>query len=174
LFVHRSSVPLATRRALQRRHRRVRVYVLGPRSAVSARVVRALRRLAASVKRVPAQGAVESSIAFARYLDGSFGWNLNDPGHGLVIASSSRPLDAAAAAPLSASGTYGPLLLTDSARRLPPRLEQFLLDIKPGYRFDPARAVYNHVWLMGDEKAIGLDEQAQIDDLAEVARVRSR
>jgi hypothetical protein len=174
LFVSRGSVPRATRRALLRRRHRVRVYVLGPRSAVSARVVSELRKLATTVKRISGPGAVATSIAFARYIDGTFGWNVNDPGHGLVIASTSRPLDAAAAAALSASGTYGPLLLTDSASRLPPRLQEFLLDIKPGYRFDPARAVYNHVWLMGDEKAIGVDVQAQIDDLAEVAKVRSR
>jgi hypothetical protein len=174
LYVSRTSVPAATRRALGRRRGRARVYVLGPRSVVSARVVRTLRRLATSVKRVGAEGAVANAIAFARYFDGPFGWNVNDPGHGLVLASASRPLDAAAAAPLSASGTYGPLLLTDSANRLPPRLEEFLLDVKPGYRDDPARAVYNHVWLMGDERAIGVAEQARIDELAEVAKVGRR
>ena len=42
-----------------------------------------------------------------------FGWNINDPGHGFVIANAERPPDAGAAAPLSASGTWGPLLLTD-------------------------------------------------------------
>lgn len=172
LFVRRDSVPRATRQALRRRRHRARVYVLGPPSAVSARAVRALRRLAASVKRVPGEGPVGSAIGFARYLDGTFGWNVNDPGHGLVVASSSRPMDAPAAAALSASGTYGPLLVTDSASRLPPRLEQFLLDIKPGYRNDPARAVYNHVWLMGDHRAVDRDVQAQIDDLAEVTRIR--
>ena len=37
----------------------------------------------------------------ARYRDGAFGWGIVDPGHGLVFARAGRPLDAAAAAPLS-------------------------------------------------------------------------
>ena len=59
---------------------------------------------------------VANAIAFARFSDGSFGWNVVDPGHGLVFATTQRPLDAAAAAPLSASGTYGPLLDASGAR----------------------------------------------------------
>ena len=38
---------------------------------------------------------------------GSFGWDVVTPGHGFVFASTRRPQDAAAAAPLSASGNYG-------------------------------------------------------------------
>ena len=59
-------------------------------------------------------GPVQNAIAFARYSDSSFGWNINDPGHGLVLANTARPLDAAAAASLSSSGKWGPLLLTDT------------------------------------------------------------
>ena len=47
------------------------------------------------------------------------------------------PLDAAAAAPLSASGTWGPLLLTDDADTLPGALRGYLLDVKPGYTDRP-------------------------------------
>ena len=83
-----------------------------------------------------------------------------------------RPLDAAAAASLSASGKYGPLLLLDDAGELPRSLESFLLDIQPGYRFDPVRGVYNHAWLMGDESAISVGVQARIDELSEIVRVR--
>jgi hypothetical protein len=123
--------------------------------------------------RIGADGEVENAIAFARYADESFGWDINDPGHGFVIASVDRPLDAAAAAPLSASGTWGPLLLTDAPDALPASLRAFLLDLKPGYLGDPTRAVYNHVWLIGDEEAISVPFQAQLDELAEVAPVRS-
>ena len=72
-------------------------------------------RSAKQVQRVAGEDPVANAIAFARYADGSFGWNVNDPGHGFVLARNDSPLDAAAAAPLSASGTWGPLLLTDSA-----------------------------------------------------------
>jgi hypothetical protein len=82
-------------------------------------------------------------------------------------------MDAAAAAPLSASGTWGPLLITDDAAQVPESLRGFLLDIKPGYVNDPTRAVYNHVWIIGDQTTISVAFQAQVDDLAEVAPVRS-
>ncbi len=93
-------------------------------------------------KRIGDEDPVSNSIAFARYTDGTFGWNITDPGHGLVIANATRPTDAGAAAPLSASGKWGPLLLTDNAETLPAPLEGYLLDIKPGYVDDPTRAVY--------------------------------
>ena len=38
---------------------------------------------------------------------------------------------------------------------------------------DPTRAVYNHVWLIGDQDAISVGFQAQVDDLAELVQVRS-
>jgi hypothetical protein len=38
---------------------------------------------------------------------------------------------------------------------------------------DPTRAVYNHVWVIGDQEAISVDFQSQVDELAEVVEVRS-
>ena len=172
LFVGRNSVPQVTVDAL-RRHEDVPVYVLGPESVVSEEPFERIRELAPSAQRVGEEGPVENAVAFARYADGSFGWNINDPGHGFVIANGERPLDAAAAAPLSAGGTWGPLLLTDDAAEPPPALRGYLLDLKPGYDEDPTRAVYNHVWLIGDSAAISVPFQAQVDRLAEVAEVRS-
>jgi hypothetical protein len=89
----------------------------------------------------------------------------------MEIANADRPLDAAASASLASSGKWGPLLLTDTADALPPELRSFLLDIKPGYETDPTRAVYNHIWLMGDATAIGGQVQAEVDELAELAQV---
>jgi hypothetical protein len=103
-------------------------------------------------------------------VDGRFGWGVVDPGHGLVFANASRPLDAAAAAPLSATGTYGPLLLVEGDR-LPRELVQYLLDIQPGYERDPVRGVYNHGWLIGDEDAISVADQSRIDSLLEIVPV---
>ena len=75
-------------------------------------------------KRVSGPDPVTNAIAFARYSDGGrFGWNVVDPGHGLVFANESRTLDAVAGAPLSGAGQYGPLLLLSdadvAARRAP-------------------------------------------------------
>ena len=117
---------------------------------------------------------VANAIAFARFSDGSFGWNVVDPGHGLVFASTQRPLDAAAGSMLSASGTYGPLLLVTEAQALPQALQDYLLDVQPGYDKDPVRGVYNHGWLMGDEAAISQDVQARIDTLLEIQPVNKQ
>jgi hypothetical protein len=169
LFVTRNAIPPETRKALAF-HQQPKIYVLGPPDVVSAGVEKLLRRLG-TVKRISGADAVTNAIAFARYSDGSFGWNVVDPGHGVVFANVQRPLDAAAAAPLSASGNYGPLLLVDQPSPLPPALIQYLLDIEPGYEKDPTRGVYNHGWLLGDAGAISVGDQARIDTLLEIAPV---
>lgn len=172
LFVGRDTVPAATAKALQR-YDQTPVYVLGPSSAISARTLDRLERLAPTAERVGAEGEVANAIAFARFASGSFGWNINDPGHGFVVASSSRPADAGAASPLSASGTWGPLLLTDRPEVVPAELRGYLLDLKPGYADDPTRAVYNHIWVIGDPATISVGQQAQLDQLAELVPVTS-
>jgi putative cell wall-binding protein len=171
LFVQRDSVPTPTLDALER-HKDTPVFLLGPPSAASERVLREVERAAPSVERIFGDDAVSSSIAFARFADGDFGWSITDPGHGLVIANESRPLDATAAAPLSASGKWGPLLVTDSADVVPAALRGFLLDIKPGFVADPTRAFYNHAWLIGDGQALSVGFQAQVDELLELTRIR--
>lgn len=170
LFAAADQLPKPTAAALKR-HPDVPVYVLGPSSAISSQVVRAISKLGNEVRRVSGEDPVANAIAFARYADGSFGWNVNDPGHGFVLARDDDPLNAAAAAPLSGSGTWGPLLLTDSASDLPAPLREYLLDVKPGYTTNPTRAFYNHVWVIGDQEAIDVAQQAQVDELAELAKI---
>ncbi len=170
LFAGQSALPPATAAAL-RRHPDTPVYVLGPPSAISAAVVRQIVRIDGRVRRVSGENPVTNAIALARYADGDFGWDVNDPGHGFVVARSDSPLDAAAASPLSASGTWGPMLLTDSAGSLPPALRGYLLDVKPGYTTNPTRAFYNHVWVIGNQEAIDVREQAEIDQLAELVKI---
>jgi hypothetical protein len=170
LFADESKLPSPTAAALAR-HPKTPVYVLGPSSAISSDVVREIGKIATHVRRISGEDPVANAIAFARYADGGFGWNINDPGHGFVVANSAEPLDAPAAAALSASGTWGPLLLTDSADTLPAALRGYLLDVKPGYTTDPTRAFYNHVWVIGDQEAISVNEQAEIDELAALAKI---
>ena len=172
LFVNRNALPAATRAALESR-RKPSIYLVGPPETISKRVEKALGRLG-KVTRIGSGDAVRSSIDFARYLDDDFGWGVIDPGHGLVFARADRPLDAAAAAPLSASGTYGPLILLSDADRLDDPTNDYLLDIQPGYRTDPVRGVYNHGWIIGDDKSISVGVQAQIDSLLEITRENRR
>jgi hypothetical protein len=171
LFVQRDSVPSPTLDALER-HKDTPAYLLGPPSAVSEKVLRELEKVSPNVERIAGDDPVSSSIAFARFRSGDFGWGITDPGHGLVIASSSRPMDATAASPLSASGKWGPLVVSDNADVVPAAMRGFLLDIKPGFVADPTRAFYNHAWLIGDQRALSVGFQAQVDELLELTRIR--
>jgi hypothetical protein len=170
LWVDGDDVPGATKDAIKAR-KRPRIYVIGPKQAVSDKAFKALEKLGPT-DRIEGDDPVANAVAVARYSDGAFGWNVVDPGHGLVFASQERPGDAAAAVALSGTGTYGPLLLVDDAKALPKPLEDYLLDIQPGYDKDPVRGVYNHAWLLGDETAIDVAVQARIDSLLEIQPVR--
>jgi len=170
LFVEPDRLPPETAGVLKA-HPKVPVYVLGPESVIAKDVVKEIEKVSKRVKRVAGDDPVANALALARYGDGGFGWNVNDPGHGFVLARSDSPAGAAAAAPLSASGTWGPLLLTDSAATLPQALRDYFLDVKPGYTNDPTRAFYNRVWVIGDQEAIDVVQQAEVNELAELAQI---
>ena len=53
-------------------------------------------------------------------------------------------------------------------------MQQYLLDIQPGYTKDPVRGVYNHGWIVGDESAVSVAAQSQIDRLLEISPVNQR
>ncbi len=172
LFTGADDLPAVTETALKR-HTSLPIYVLGPSAAISDEVLGKIKKIDKNVKRVSGKDPVANAIAFARYSDGDFGWDINDPGHGFVLARSDTPIDAGLAAPLSASGTWGPLLLTDSAASLPTELRSYFLDVKPGYTTNPTRAFYNHVWVIGDQEAIDVNQQAEVNGLAELAKIES-
>jgi ell wall binding domain 2 (CWB2) len=180
LFVSRSGIPTATREALQS-HEKPHIFVLGPSSVIPDNILKQLGRYG-TVKRVGASDPVANSVAFALYRDppcpanqpcahvpGSFGWAMRSPGHGYTLINAQRTLDAAASAPLSASGSYGPQLLIDSASALPTTVLNFFLDYAtPGYTQEgPTAAVYNHGWVIGDQSAVSVGVQAQMDNLLE-------
>ena len=169
LWTGRDKLPPETKAAIQA-HDKPDIYVLGPEDVISEAVATELRKLG-DVKRISGPDPVTNAIAFSRFSDGDFGWSVVDPGHGFVFASTRRTGDAAAAAPLSAAGKFGPLLLVTEAQALPQAVQDYLLDVQPGYDKDPVRGVYNHGWLMGDEAAISADVQSRIDTLLEIQPV---
>jgi hypothetical protein len=134
------------------------------------------------VKRVSGTDPAANSVAFAIYRDpacpfgqpcahvpNSFGWALRSPGHGYVLLNAARPLDAAAAAALSGSGSFGPGLLVQNASTLPKAVLTYFLDYAtPGFTQEgPTAAVYNHAWMIGDENAVSVAVQAEVDRLLE-------
>jgi hypothetical protein len=174
LPVHRDRVPAPIARAL-REHSKPNVFVLGPESVISKQVIAQLekRKLARTVKRIEGPNAVENAIAFTRFEKGDFGWGVVVPGYNFTVASTTRPADAAAAAALATRGVFAPLLLTDDPDKLPQKLEDYFLSVQPGYEQDPSQAVYNRAWILGDDKAVSVDQQAQLDQLTELIPVQS-
>jgi len=137
----------------------------------------------------PSSDPAANSVNFAEYRDpacpyaqpcahvpGSFGWAIRSPGHGYVLLNAARPLDAAAAAPLSGSGDYGPQLVIENPSTLPkPVLSFFLNYATPGYTQEgPTAAVYNHGWMIGDQSAVSVSVQAEVDNLLEAVPQRTK
>lgn len=180
LFVTGSTIPAATRQALVS-DAHPHIYVLGPASLVPDSVLKQLRKYG-TVNRIAAGDPSANSVAFAAYRDppcankqpcahvpGSFGWALRSPGHGYTLINASRTLDAAAAAPLSSSGSFGPELLITDPNTLPTSVLNYFLDYAtPGYTAEgPTAAVYNHAWVIGDQTAVSVAVQAETDTLLE-------
>jgi len=171
LFVTKDDIPSETRAALAalRGLAKPRIFILGPSKVISPSVTKQLKRFG-RVKRVGGQDPITNAIEFARYRSGTFGWGVANPGHGMVFMRTGRPLYAAAAAPLSGAGSYGPLFLLDDSGRLPAALQSQLLDTQPAYRTDPVAGVYNHGWIIGKTDTISVTAQARIDALLEIVK----
>jgi hypothetical protein len=177
VFVTPTRVSAPTASVLSALHKPT-IYVIDP-SSIGAHTLHELRHYgpvsSITGAQLPTAGnaAVQNAIEVARYTDNAFGWGVKEPGHGLVFVNEGRPLDAPAAALLSATGDYGPLLLVSSATQVPPGLVNYLSDIQPAYtsapQFQPVRGVYNHGWLIGDEQAISAISQAEIDSILEIS-----
>jgi hypothetical protein len=168
LFVEHGSIPPATRAELARL-RQTSIYIVGPSSVVSEAVANELDGYG-TVTRIAGATAASNAIAVARFTNGSFGWGVEEPGHGLVFANATRPLDGPAAAPLADTGDYAPLLLLESPHHVPDVLAHYLSDLQPGSPpSGPVRGVYNHGWLIGDEQAISPTTQARLDTMLQIS-----
>lgn len=170
LLTRRESLPAPTMKALKE-HKRPNIFILGPKTVISPKVERELGKLG-KVNRIQGPAPVENAIAFARYERGGFGWGVVVPGYNLTLAGTSRPLDAAASAALATKGVFAPLLLTDEAAELPRALEAYLLSIQPGFEDDPGQAVYNRVWILGDDNQVSVPTQARLDQITELVQVQ--
>ncbi len=171
LFVTSSDVPAATAGELEGLGRPT-IYTVGS-TAIGEGVLSELARYGAVKRAEVSQGEdatpAGNAIAVSRFADGSFGWGVRESGHGLAFANATRPFDAPAAAILSATGDYAPLLLLEDATGVPSPLSHYLSDIQPAApHSQPVKGVYNHGWLIGDERAISATTQAELDAMLQI------
>ena len=141
---------------------------------ISPKVERALRQLG-QVRRI--EGANPGGRTRSRSpatSSGDFGWGVVVPGYNFTLASTSRPARRRGRRPsLATKGVFAPLLLTDRADSLPKPLEDYLLSVQPGFEDDPGQAVYNRVWILGDDKQVSVDAQARLDQITELIPVQA-
>jgi len=140
---------------------------------ISKSVEAKLKRLG-TVRRVEGATPVANAVALARYSRRGFGWGVTVPGYNFSLASTTRPLDAAAAATLATNGVFAPMLLTNTSSSLPSEVSGYLLDVQPGYQSDPSSGVYNRVWILGDPKTVSLDAQGRLDQITRLIPVETR
>ena len=172
LPVERDSVPAP--RAALREHGKPNVYVLGPERAVSNKVVarsgRAGEHGRPHLRARPPWSTRSRSPATARGTSAG-AWRCR------ATTSPWRTRRGPWTRPpprrWPAAGVFAPLLLTDQAADLPRALESYLLSVQPGYELDPGQAVYNRVWILGDEDALSLDAQARLDRITELIPVQA-
>jgi hypothetical protein len=172
LFVKKNEVPEPTKQAIQQ-HSKPNIYVLGPASVITPAAIKQLSALG-RVTRIgeKATNPVQSSVEFALFNSKGFGWGAVVPGRNYTLANASRPLDAAAAAALGSNGVYAPLLVSDQGDALPKPLEDYLLDVQPGFENgDPSQGLYNRVWILGNEDAVSTAVQARVDELVQLVPV---
>ncbi len=174
LLVSNARVPAPTHAVLKRLDHPT-IFAIGPAGTISEAVLGKLEHLG-TVRRIAGAAPAENAIEVARFSEGAesseFGFGVHEAGHGLVFANALRPLDAPAAATLSATGDFAPLLLLEGASSLPPVLASYLNDIQGAYsqQVPPTRGVYNHGWIIGDELAVSATVAAQLDAALEIVK----
>lgn len=170
-FVNKDTVPLATLRAIQD-HDKPSIYVVGPPTAISDQLLSRLRRYG-TVRRIGGANPTDNAVRVAGFSDPAtaWGWGVLLPGHGFVIMNSHNEMNVAAATTLASGAAYGPLLLNNNANVVDRELRNYLLDVQSGYYDDPADAVYNRAWLLGNETQLSPGIQATFDKLLAVTKV---
>lgn len=174
LFARREAIPPATRALLATMKKAPTLYLIGPGKVLGEGLARSLSRYG-RVRRIAGETPAEEAIAVARFSEGSFGFGVQEPGHGLIFVNAGRPLDAPAAAALSASGDFGPILLLEGQGALPAPLSGYLEDIRGAYsaQVPPVRSLYNHGWIIGGAGSISVIVQDEIDALLEITERQS-
>lgn len=168
LYVQKNEVPKETAAALKARNGRANIYMMGPKSVISAKVEKDLAAYG-KVIRIEDKDPYRNAIAFAKYKDPStgFGWGITTPGHNFSFVKLDSNMLAVVAAPFSHLGKHAPLLWTDQ-NQLPESVVAYLMSVKPKYQKSPTEGPYNHAWLTGGEDQLSAKSQGEIDTLLEI------
>jgi hypothetical protein len=160
-LVERDELPEATRQVIAQREQltldRPTMYVIGPQKVISDAVVEELSAYG-EVRRVAGESAVGTAVALARYRDEEtqFGWGFKRAPANVSLVNSNDWGNAIGAFTLAARGPQAPLLLTDSADRLPEPVLAYLRDI--------SGSTASQGFVFGDRQSIGTRVFAEFDE----------
>ncbi|KGE20891.1 cell wall-binding repeat-containing protein [Paenibacillus wynnii] len=169
LYVKKEEIPAPTVAALKERAGNATIYVLGPKSVISAQVEDELKTYG-KVTRIAGDDPYENAIAFAQFKDtrNEFGWGIGTPGHNFSFTTTDSTMLAIAAAPFSHLGKHAPLIFTDKDG-MPDPVMEFTATLQPKFQKSPAEGPYNHAWITGDANTISAAAQSEIDDMLEIS-----
>lgn len=168
LYVKKNEVPTETTEALKTRGGQASIYVIGPESIVSSKVLEELQAYG-KVTRISGKDPYENAVNFAKFKDPEtqFGWGIETPGHNFSFLPLDSDMLAIAVAPFSHLGKHAPLLFTDKDG-MPESVMDYIMSIQPKFKQSPTEGPYNHAWITGNENVISEQGQSEIDDMLEI------
>lgn len=168
LYVTSNEIPQATIEALEKRNGDANIYVLGSEKVVSEQVVQELNNYG-MVTRIAGNDPASLSIEFAKFKDPltNFGWGIQQPGHGLMIASTKEPELAITAAPFAHLGKHAPMIWLNEGELTEEWYTYFSL-LKPTFEVEPTEGPYNHAYIVGTLELVSFLTQGIIDDSLEI------
>lgn len=166
LFVDKTSIPEATRDALQALEEPPkRLYVTVPDKSARSKVTKALKKYAqAKVTRLHSGHVAGLAVRLATWSDEyGFGWGLPASGvdQELLLARQEDGLQAIGALPLLRTSGAGPFLIA-GADRLPTTTSSYLWKASPTWR-GGRPGPFAHAWIIGGESRVGLRAQGDVD-----------
>ena len=172
-FVDGDEVPPATRRILERRYGGPYVYLFGDPSVISDRAAGELARYG-HVQRVGGADPAAIALTFAGFRDAGidqgywlfsstrdFGWGIAEAGHNFTFVSPDDWQLAVTGSLLSHLGKHGPMLLLEQGR-VEVAMARYLQLVQPRGR-SVADPLVNHGWILGGERSISREVQADLD-----------
>lgn len=180
LYVDGNEIPEGTKRALEKRGKKSRLYLMGPEGIVSEEVALKLSDYG-TIERIAGNTPQELSGNFAAFRSrgksgegwaankaSEFGWGLTNAGHHYTFGTTEQWMSLMPAAGLAQRGGYSPVILIEK-NEIPREIESYLSTVKPAYSGAMSQ-VFNHGWILGDEESISKELQAQISDILQIER----
>ena len=184
LWVDDNGIPEGTRKALERRNGDARIYVMGGADQISTETVKELSQYG-KVIRITANNVITHnapientpmnvSLQFSEMWDGSgqVGWNILSSGHGFTIGNIDDWTGIVASAPLSHMGFHAPLILTDSADKMPDAVTNYLKKTSAKFTNTPAEGPYNMIYIIGNFDRISWKQQNTAEALTNISPIR--